>query len=106
MEYELDERMEERRGEGRNLESHIPTIKDYLIWMIVPSILSVVTCGIGGLILMIVWAFSKENQARGNYFKAVLIMGLIGFAVGAVLWFVVLALGFQIGASSASRVIY
>lgn len=101
----MEDGLEENRGERRNYESHIPTIKDYLIWMIVPSILSAVTCGIGGLILMVVWAFSKENQARSNYFKAILIMTLIGLVIGIILWFVILGLGLQIGSASAIGVI-
>lgn len=47
-----------------------PTVKDFIIWLLIPSVLSFFTCGIGSLILLIVWACSGSNRVRSNFAKA------------------------------------
>lgn len=58
-----------------------PSIKDYLKWMIIPSLIGMVTCGIGSLIIIIVWATDTKNMARANYFRALLVLTGLGIAI-------------------------
>lgn len=56
----------------------VVSIGDYMGMMILPSLLSMVTCGIGGLILLLVWAFGGNvNPNKQNFSKATLIFMLI-----------------------------
>lgn len=58
-----------------------PTVKDFIIWLLIPSVLSFFTCGIGSLILLIVWACSGSNRVRSNFAKAQLLVMLISLAL-------------------------
>jgi len=61
-----------------------PQIKDYLKWMIFPSLLGIITCGIGGIILMIIWACNSKDMPRANFFRAQFIITGIGIAIGII----------------------
>ncbi|HIX25417.1 MAG TPA: hypothetical protein IAA09_10820 [Candidatus Lachnoclostridium avicola] len=63
-----------------------PTVKDFLIWLLVPSVLGCVTCGIGSLILLIVWACSGKNHVRSNFAKAQLIVMVISVVLIFILY--------------------
>ncbi len=63
-----------------------PKIKDFLFWLLIPSVLGFFTCGIGSLILLIVWACSGKNRVRSNFAKAQLIVMAISIAVGVLLY--------------------
>lgn len=65
-----------------------PSVKDFLIWLLIPTVLGAVTCGIGSLILLIVWACSSSNRVRGNFAKAQLIMMVIS-TVLVILFYVI-----------------
>lgn len=65
-----------------------PSVKDFLIWLLIPTVLGAVTCGIGSLILLIVWACSSSNQVRGNFAKAQLIMMVISIVL-VILFYVI-----------------
>ena len=56
-----------------------PTVKDFIIWLLIPSVLSFFTCGIGSL--LIVWACSGSNRVRSNFAKAQLLVMLISLAL-------------------------
>lgn len=64
---------------------YVPQIKDYLIWMLIPTLLGLITCGIGSIILIIVWACDTKNMARANFFRAQLIVTAISIVVGIIL---------------------
>lgn len=49
-----------------------PSTSDYIKWIMIPTVLSLFTCGVGGLILMVVWACSNEQPARRNLMRAYL----------------------------------
>lgn len=87
----------------RNPENEIPNIKDYVIWMAAPILLSAVTCGVGGLVLIVIWAFSKENPARSNYFKAMLIIYAAGIAISMAL--IMIAYGIGMANETTSNIV-
>jgi len=60
---------------------YTPQIKDYIKWMIIPALLGVVTCGIGSIILMIVWACDNNDMPRANYFRAQFIIIGVAFVI-------------------------
>lgn len=62
-----------------------PTVGDYVKWMLFPTLLGLVTCGIGSLILMIVWACDNKKPARANYFRALFIITAIGIALSLIM---------------------
>lgn len=74
-----------------------PSIMDYVIWMLAPSLLGMVTCGIGTLVLMIIWACDNKNMARANYFRAWFIIMGIGVVIAIVVMMVLLAIGIAVG---------
>lgn len=55
-------------------ESSVPTVKNYLSWYGLYFLASLLGCGIGGIVLAIVWACSNNNEARKNWAKAQLIL--------------------------------
>ena len=65
-----------------------PSVKDFVVWLLIPTVLGAVTCGIGSLILLIVWACSSANRVRGNFAKAQLIMMVIS-TVLVILFYVI-----------------
>ncbi|GEM_PF-6056894 len=67
----------------------IPGIMDYLLWMLAPALLGLITCGIGSLILMIIWACDNKNMARANYFRASFILMGIGVVLGIVFFVII-----------------
>ena len=77
-----------------------PSVKDFLVWLLIPTILGAFTCGIGSLILLIVWACSGSNPVRGNFAKAQLIVMVISVVL-AVLFYVIFGAAL-IGLSAAS----
>lgn len=74
-----------------------PGIRDYLIWMLVPGLLGAFTCGIGSIILIIIWACDNKNMARANYFRATLIVAGIGIILAGAVMFFLLAIGIAVG---------
>lgn len=60
-----------------NRQYDIPSTSDYVKWILIPSILSIFTCGIGGLILTVVWACSNEQLARRNLMRAFLFIAVL-----------------------------
>ncbi len=74
----------------QNTENMVPepSVKDFIFWMLIPTILGFFTCGIGSLILLIVWAFSGKNHVRGNFAKAQLLVMIISFVLGLILYVV------------------
>lgn len=62
--------------------NYTPSITDYIIWLVVPGLVGAFTCGIGYIILTIVWAADSNNMARANFFRAMLIIAGVGIAIG------------------------
>lgn len=55
-----------------------PRVRDYLLWIFLPIVLSLFTFGIGGLVFIIAWATDKHKLARANFCRAILvILGII-----------------------------
>ncbi len=73
---------------SQNTESMVPepSVKDFIGWLLIPTVLGFFTCGIGSLILLIVWAFSNKNRVRGNFAKAQLLVMIISFVLGLILY--------------------
>lgn len=44
-----------------------PTVKDFIIWLLIPSVLSFFTCGIGSLILLIVWGLQRQQPGEEQF---------------------------------------
>ena len=76
-----------------------PKVKDFLLWLLLPSVLGFFTCGIGSLILLIVWAFSGKNHVRGNFAKAQLIVLAITIVL-AVLFYLLFGAAVLLGMKS------
>lgn len=74
----------------RNTENLIPepSVRDFIGWLLIPAVLGFFTCGIGSLILLIVWAFNQNNRVRGNFAKAQLLVMIITFALGLIFYLV------------------
>ena len=68
-----------------------PTTKEFLKYIAFPTLLSFVTCGIGGLILMIVWACDNNNIVRRNFSRAYLIWEAIAIGVVIVFYIILFA---------------
>ncbi|MDD3253349.1 MAG: hypothetical protein PHV18_12410 [Lachnospiraceae bacterium] len=64
-----------------------PTTKDYVKWLLIPGALSIFTCGIGGLILIVVWACSNEQPARRNLMRAILFISALPIMIALFLMF-------------------
>lgn len=98
------ENMDYYNANGQNLQNMVPepTIKDFIIWLGLPSLLGFFTCGIGSLILLIVWACSSKNSTRSNFAKAQLLVYVISIVIGILLYIVLGAAVF----SSMSGVYY
>jgi len=67
-----------------NRDINMPSVDDYFSWMIKPLLLGLVTFGLGGVALIIVWAENREDTPRTRYAKAVfrLIITIAGIACG------------------------
>lgn len=80
-------------NENRNKQYYnTPRIRDYLAWMLIPACVGIITCGIGTIILMVVWACDKSNMARANYFRAIFIIAIIGILIYIFLLAIMIAL--------------
>lgn len=66
-------------------KNQTPSIADYIVWLVVPGLVGAFTCGIGYLVLTIVWAADNSNMARANFFRAMLIIAGVGIAIGITL---------------------
>ena len=97
------ENMDYYNANGQNFQNMVPepTVKDFFIWLGLPSLLGCFTCGIGSLILLIVWACSSKNSTRSNFAKALLLVYVI-IVIGLLLYIVLGAAVF----SSMSGVYY
>lgn len=71
----------------------VPTVKNYLKWILLPTILGIFTCGIGTLVLLIVWACSKDETklARRNLVRAQLVI-TCGIIVLYIVLFIIAAI--------------
>lgn len=60
----------------------VMTVGEALGFFLLPGLLSSITCGIGGIILILVWAFgSNTNPNKRNLAKAQLILSLISILI-------------------------
>lgn len=58
------------------------TVGEALGFFLLPGLLSSVTCGIGGIILILVWAFgSNANPNKRNLARAQLILSLVSIVL-------------------------
>lgn len=76
----------------------VPTVKNYLTWYGLYFLATFLGCGIGGIILAIVWACKSDKPARQNWAKAQLI--LFGIAVALYFVFFIFAMIFGTAAIS------
>ncbi len=78
----------------------VMTVGNFLGLFLLPALLNAVTCGIGGLILLLVWAFgSNVNPNKRNYAKAQLIFMLISMAIAVIVWIIMFVTGFSLAAA-------
>ncbi len=63
----------------------VMTVGEFVGFFLLPTLLNAITCGIGGFILLLVWAFgSNANPNKRNCAKAYLIVLLISMAIGLI----------------------
>lgn len=79
----------------------LTSIKEFLKFYWLPVLLNMVTCGIGGTIMIIVWACTKDKPVRRNYACSILINMLIGIGICLVGIVISLIIGAIFGMSMA-----
>jgi len=67
---------------GAQETAPVMTVGEALGFFLLPGLLSSVTCGIGGIILILVWAFgSNANPNKRNLARAQLILSLVSIVL-------------------------
>lgn len=63
-----------RKETKKVLLSKVPRVRDYLLWIFLPIVLSIFTFGFGGLAFLIGWASDSSYLARANFARAMLVI--------------------------------
>lgn len=81
-------------------------IKQFMAYIWLPALLGMVTCGIGSLILTIVWACDKNNPNRRNYACATLISSAIIIGIYVLLFVILMIAGVSLSEAMSNSYYY